>query len=67
VPATVQRRRQILAFYLCHFLHIFFTWADITDRTVRQHLGEELGHITEELDRLANETANENDPGPISF
>jgi hypothetical protein len=38
-----------------------FHGADITDRTVWQHLGQELGHIAEELDRLANETADGSD------
>jgi len=41
--------------------------ADIADRTVWPHLGQELRHIAEGLDRLANETANGSDPGPISF
>jgi hypothetical protein len=51
---------------LCHFLHILAV-TRIADRTVQQHPAQELRHIAEELDQLADDTTNESDQGPISF
>jgi hypothetical protein len=47
-------------------LHIF-VGADIATRTMWRYRGQELRQLAEELDQLANETANESDPDPISF
>ena len=57
---------RIPVFCLCHFLHIF-VGADIATRTMWRYRGQELRQLAEELDQLANETANESDPDPISF